>query len=358
MASVVPLAIEVPLMRRDASCQSMGFLLNSQEIRIVLTSETCYKSLPRTANGEIESFSGWPKVQWINIDHHAASKPNRDWQPPERLADDECLYIEYSYAAKDGSVRGVTVSRRAALEHCRTLATVCRYAEGETLICVSELKRETGLWHAVLTAVYTGLHVVFVPYAVLKVDPAVWLKQITRHKAAGAVVKSRDMHWALLAEKEHSSINLSCLRVLLVSDGSNPWSLNTCDNFVSAFRQRGLRSEALCPCAGSSETMTLSLRRPINGYGGEDSLEAPGNAGDSMETGCTSPGGRGVLSMHSLSYGLVRVDSENSLTSLTLQDCGQILPGGERFMCCTLGCVLGFHWVTLFINIFIWLHNL
>jgi hypothetical protein len=33
--------------------------------------------------------------------------------------------------------------------------------------------------------------------------------------------------------------------------------------------------------------------------------------------------------MQGLSYGVVRVDSENSLTSLTLQDCGQVMPGGE-----------------------------
>lgn len=38
--------------------------------------------------------------------------------------------------------------------------------------------------------------------------------------------------------------------------------------------------------------------------------------------------GRGILSMQGLSYGVVRVDTPNSLTSLTLQDCGQVLPGG------------------------------
>lgn len=50
---------------------------------------------------------------------------------------------------------------------------------------------------------------------------------------------------------------------------------------------------------------------------------------------CCRPGrkggsqtGRGVLSMQGLSYGVVRVDDENSLMSLTLQDCGQVLPGG------------------------------
>lgn len=39
--------------------------------------------------------------------------------------------------------------------------------------------------------------------------------------------------------------------------------------------------------------------------------------------------GRGVLSMSGLSFGVVRVDQENSLTSLTLQDCGQVMPGCE-----------------------------
>lgn len=39
--------------------------------------------------------------------------------------------------------------------------------------------------------------------------------------------------------------------------------------------------------------------------------------------------GRGVLSMSALSYGVIRVDQENSLTSLTLQDCGHVLPGGQ-----------------------------
>lgn len=47
----------------------------------------------------------------------------------------------------------------------------------------------------------------------------------------------------------------------------------------------------------------------------------------------SSATGRGILSMQGLSYGVVRVDSENSLTSLTLQDCGQVMPGGEY--CCS-----------------------
>lgn len=35
----------------------------------------------------------------------------------------------------------------------------------------------------------------------------------------------------------------------------------------------------------------------------------------------------GVLSMQGLGYGVVSVDRENSLISLTLQDCGLVMPG-------------------------------
>ena len=39
-------------------------------------------------------------------------------------------------------------------------------------------------------------------------------------------------------------------------------------------------------------------------------------------------GHRGVLSMSALSYGVVKFDEDANLTSLSLQDCGNALPGG------------------------------
>lgn len=58
----------------------------------------------------------------------------------------------------------------------------------------------------------------------------------------------------------------------------------------------------------------MSLRRPGRGQPGFNQ---------------TATTGRGVLSMSALSHGVVRVDSEDSLTSLTLQDCGQVMPASE-----------------------------
>ncbi|CAG0916938.1 unnamed protein product [Notodromas monacha] len=302
-SGIVPVPIEVPLSRRDAGSQQIGFLLGNCGVSLALTSEACLKGLPKSATGEIVSFKGWPKLTWQAAEN--LPKPPKDWVPPPRIADDAAAYVEY-VTDKDGSVMGVTVTRNSMLQHCRTLTAACNYTEGEVMVCVLDFKKDVGLWHSVLCSVFNGMHVIFVPYALMKVNPASWMQMITKFKASIAVVKSRDLHWGLLATKDHREVNLSSLRLLLVADGANPWSLSSCDQFLSVFQTKGLRPDVICPTATSPQALTVSIRRP-------------GRAG-------VNATGRGVLSMAGLSYGVVRVDQENSLTSLTLQDCGQVLP--------------------------------
>ncbi|XP_052812810.1 disco-interacting protein 2 homolog C-like isoform X3 [Mya arenaria] len=304
MAGVVPVPVEVPTSRRDAGGQGVGFMLGSLSCNYALTSEACLKGLAKTANGEVVQFRGWPRLSWLSTD--SMSKLPKDWQPPPKASEDVPAYVEYS-TSKDGSTVGVTVTRNGVLGHCRTLTVACNYTEGEVMVCVLDFKRDVGLWHGILCSVFNGMHVIFVPYSLMKVDPASWMKMITKYKASVGIVKSRDMHWGLLAQKDHKDVNFSSLRLLLVADGANPWSLTSCDAFLNAFQPKGLKPEAICPCASSSEALTVSVRRP-----GRTSSSATG---------------RGILSMQGLSHGVVRVDTENSLTSLTLQDCGQVMPG-------------------------------
>ena len=49
-----------------------------------------------------------------------------------------------------------------------------------------EIQREVGLWHAVLTSVLNGMHSVFVPYALMKTNPASWMHMITKYKGTSS----------------------------------------------------------------------------------------------------------------------------------------------------------------------------
>ncbi|KAL7976491.1 hypothetical protein Chor_008440 [Crotalus horridus] len=95
-------------------------------------------------------------------------------------------------------------------------------------------------------------------------------------------------------------------------------SISSCDAFLNVFQSKGLRQEVICPCASSPEALTVAIRRPT-----DDSNQPPG---------------RGVLSMHGLTYGVIRVDSEEKLSVLTVQDVAimcAVKPDGVPQLCRT-----------------------
>ncbi|CAF88295.1 unnamed protein product, partial [Tetraodon nigroviridis] len=79
----------------------------------------------------------------------------------------------------------------------------------ETIVNVLDVKKDVGLWHAVQTSVMNMLHIISVPYALMKVNPLSWIQKVCRYKAKVACVKSRDMHWAPVAHRDQRDVNLS-----------------------------------------------------------------------------------------------------------------------------------------------------
>uniref|UniRef100_A0A8C2FM66 Disco-interacting protein 2 homolog Ba n=1 Tax=Cyprinus carpio TaxID=7962 RepID=A0A8C2FM66_CYPCA len=221
LAEVIPVPIEVPLSRKDAGSQQIGFLLGSCGVGLALTSEVCLKGLPKTQNGEIMQFKGWPRLKWVVTDTKYLTKPSKDWQPHIPTANTDTAYIEYK-ASKEGTVMGVAVSKISMLTHCQALTQACNYCEGETLVNVLDFKKDSGLWHGVLTS-------------------------------------------------------------------------------------HGLKPEMICPCASSPEAMTVAIRRP-----GTQSAPLPARA---------------ILSMAGLSHGVIRVNTEDKNSALTVQDVGHVMPG-------------------------------
>uniref|UniRef100_A0A6Q2ZCD2 DMAP1-binding domain-containing protein n=1 Tax=Esox lucius TaxID=8010 RepID=A0A6Q2ZCD2_ESOLU len=271
LAEVIPVPIEVPLSRKDAGSSQVGFLLGSCGVGLALTSEICLKGLPKTPTGEILQFKGQDLLLFRN---------------------------------KEGTVMGVAVAKVAMLTHCQALTQACNYCEGETLVNVLDFKKDMGLWHGVLTSVMNRIHTISVPYAVMKACPLSWVQRVHIHKARVALVKCRDLHWAMMAHRDQRDTSLASLRMLVVADGANPWSVSSCDAFLNMFQSHGLKPEAICPCATSPEAMTVAIRVP----------------------GTPLPA-RAILSMGGLSHGVIRVNTEDKNSALTVQDVGHVMPG-------------------------------
>ena len=68
-------------------------------MNLALTSEACFKGLPKNTNGEVIAFKGWPKLNWFITEH--LPKPPKDWMPPPRLTDDTPAYVEVRFLSLD-----------------------------------------------------------------------------------------------------------------------------------------------------------------------------------------------------------------------------------------------------------------
>ncbi|KAG5265267.1 hypothetical protein AALO_G00240350 [Alosa alosa] len=287
LAELVPVPVEVPLSKKDAGSQQIGFLLGSCGVTIALTTDTCHKGLPKSLSGEIQQLKGWPKLLWVVTDSKHLCKPPSDWYPHIKDANNDTAYVEY----------------KTHTESC-TITQSCGYTEAETIVNVLDFKKDVGLWHGVLTSVMNMMHVISVPYALMKVNPLSWIQKVCQYKETKATLP-----W-------HP-------RILLVADGANPWSVSSCDAFLNVFQTKGLRPEVICPCASSAEALTISIRRALwDSLGGHLS--------------------RGVISMAALSHGVIRNDSEQKLSTLTLQDVGSPLPGATGRLVCGMRLTMAF----------------
>ena len=52
------MTVNVVCVAQDVSGQAIGFLLGSLGVSVALTSDACYKGLPKTPAGDVVSFRG------------------------------------------------------------------------------------------------------------------------------------------------------------------------------------------------------------------------------------------------------------------------------------------------------------
>ena len=114
---------------------------------------------------------------------------------------------------------------------------------------------------------YLGVHLLFVPPALLNSTPLVWLHMVHRYDASCVILSSRVMNTAIVQAQasELRYMTLERVRMFLVRDAQNPWSLGSCDAFVEAFKSKGVLQQNLVLCATSPETMTISIRKALQG---------------------------------------------------------------------------------------------
>ncbi len=218
----------------------------------------------------ITSLSSRSVTQWWSPDALRSTLEDGRWHL--RAPGSTALLLFSSGSTRDP--QGVRLTHDNLWANVQATCQHNRLGTLDNTLCFAPLYHVIGLVCFHLLPVYTRANqVMFEPGTLLK-RPELWLEKISKHRvtftggpnfayslATDRITPDRLLDW-----------DLSCLRVLL--NGGEVVSVNTLQRFHEKFRSAGLRSEALAPAFGMSESAggiayprvdqrleTLSLRR-------------------------------------------------------------------------------------------------
>ena len=247
LCGLTPILVAVPG-SQDADDKDLAKIVNAWStlsVSLVLTSAVHCEGIAALARS-----LGQPELPRAYIEDLFASAPEADWHVP--APDDTALLLLTS--GSTGAPKAVIQSHRALVSHVAANAQEFGFDNTAITFNWMPLDHVGGLVMLHLLDVYVGAKQVQCPTVVILEQPLRWLEWMSRYRAtktwapnfAYALING------LLAEEPVRAFDLSSLE--LIFNGGESVVPRTARAFLNGLAPYGLRSEAMQPVWGMSET--------------------------------------------------------------------------------------------------------
>ncbi|MDQ3205049.1 MAG: SDR family NAD(P)-dependent oxidoreductase, partial [Pseudomonadota bacterium] len=247
LCGLSPVPVSVPT-SHDADDKDLAKIVNAWStlsVSLVLTSSAHGEGIAALAR-----CLDQPELPFAYIEDLSAPAPGTDWHVPE--PDDTALLLLTS--GSTGAPKAVIQSHRALMSHAAANAQHFGFDSNAVTFNWMPLDHVGGLVMLHLLDVYVGARQVQCPTAVILEQPLRWLEWMGRYRAtktwapnfAYALING------LLADKPPGMFDLSPLE--LIFNGGESVVPRTARAFLHALAPYGLRSDAMKPVWGMSET--------------------------------------------------------------------------------------------------------
>ena len=187
----------------------------------------------------------------------------RDAVPaPENTTLDDVAFLQFT-SGSTARPKGVTLTYGNLAANAKCITNGLRLGEGDVGCAWLPLYHDMGLIGFVLTPLYSGTPVVFLPPFLFLKQPAEWLRRMTRHRATISFAPNfgYGLCSSRVREKEMASLDLSSWRI--AGCGAEPIQRKTLDAFADHFAPAGFRRSAFLLAYGLAEsTLAVSFSPP------------------------------------------------------------------------------------------------
>ena len=262
LAGAVPAALYPPfrLGKLDEYFTRTRQMLSKIGARILITDTRVRKLLGPVTNG-VECLEA-------AIDIHDLDGDRAQWRMPDVKASDPA-FLQFS----SGSTRepkAIIMTHQSLIANLEMMASAFRaLPDADPVnggVCWLPLYHDMGLVGCMLSGLYYPATVTYIAPEDFVIDPAIWLKTISRYKAivSPAPHFAYRMCYAKVRDDQMEGVNLSSWRLAL--NGAEPIEIEGMRLFQDRFSKWGFRPQAMTPVYGLAEAglaVTFSdLERP------------------------------------------------------------------------------------------------
>jgi acyl-CoA synthetase (AMP-forming)/AMP-acid ligase II len=202
-----------------------------------------------------------PELESLKLVDIAAIPEGAPWTAPD-IAPGDLAYLQYT-SGSTTAPKGVMLSHRNVLHHCRDLRAGCGYGPESVSVTWLPYFHDYGLIEGLLVPLQNGTpcHVMS-PFAFLK-RPFAWLNAISRVGGTNSQGPSFAFDQCVRRIKPAQLEQLDLSSLVSLGNGAEPVNPAVLDRFFDTFGPRGLKREALSPAYGLAEaTLMMSCCRP------------------------------------------------------------------------------------------------
>jgi len=253
LAGIVPIPMAPPASTRGLE----GYINRCMQIMRTASCTTILVSTqiaPLLAN--IQGLQAQRTIDAENL--RACRQVGMDFEP--YLAEPNSLCFLQFTSGSTAAPKGTVVTHSNILANIKCIMVDGLKADSGRDVGVSWLPlfHDMGLVGFVIAPLLLRIPTVFLPTSAFIRRPALWMTTMDKYR--GTISFGPNFAYALAARRagDVRGLDLSCVRVL--GCGAEPIKAQTLDAFISAYRNAGLRSEAIMPAYGMAEaTLAVSF---------------------------------------------------------------------------------------------------
>ncbi len=197
-------------------------------------------------------------ITWVATDQPYDSIDSIERPQPQGNA---LAYLQYT-SGSTATPRGVMISQRNVLAHCKALSLAGGVSDSSRSLCWLPYFHDYGLLHGILAPFYAGIPAYLMSPVTFLRRPLRWLEAVSRFAITHSGGPNFSYEACLRAERQQPGWQADLSRWMVASCGAEPIHPETVEQFIDTFGPRGFRRTTFAPAYGLAEaTLLVTVKR-------------------------------------------------------------------------------------------------